>query len=69
MADMLANLAKERLWEPYRGLEKKIVNLKGKMELLGSRKVDIVATIEDAEFRSSKKRKTEVQKKCKESLP
>ncbi|KAH0700943.1 hypothetical protein KY284_015158 [Solanum tuberosum] len=61
MADMLANLAKERLWEPYRGLEKKIVNLKGKMELLGSRKVDIVATIEDAEFHSSKKRKTEVQ--------
>ncbi|XP_055805095.1 probable disease resistance protein At4g27220 [Solanum dulcamara] len=61
MADMLANLAKERLWEPYRGLEKKMENLKGKMEWLGSRKVDIVATIQDAEFHSFKKRKTEVQ--------
>lgn len=61
MADMLANLAKERLWEPYRGLEKKMENLKGKMELLGSRKVDLVATIEDAEFHSFKRRKTEVQ--------
>lgn len=51
---------KEKVWDPYMGLEEKMETLKRKMEALISRRDDVMVQAKDGELHSSKKRKTEV---------
>ncbi|XP_059280485.1 probable disease resistance protein At4g27220 [Lycium ferocissimum] len=58
--EALSSIIKEKVWDPYMGLEEKAEILRSKMKVLISRGKDVMSEAKDAEQHSSKKRKTEV---------
>ncbi|XP_059288431.1 probable disease resistance protein At4g27220, partial [Lycium ferocissimum] len=58
--EALASILKEKVWDPYMGLEEKTETLSSKIKVLITRSKDVMAETKDAELHSSKKRKTEV---------